>query len=742
VNDIAIDPRGSSDQTIYIAAGDGGIWKTTDGGATWSPRTDLMPSLSMGSVALDPGDPSIVYAGTGNQFNQYGVIKGVGIYKSMNGGDTWMVLGTNLFKDVVINRIVLPGPNVLLIASGNGLYRSVDGGTNFGANTPDFNDGKPIPIGPSALTSRIFITDLKADTASSSTVYVAVAGYGIFKSTDGGATFPSANFLTSANGATDDLRFIRFTQSTSPNNLTMYANVQLSASLGFGEALFKADLSIDPSAGKQWTPLKSDPADPGLISVQNQFGYDLAVGVDPQDANLVYFGNRAVYRITDGGSGVISNANRVGLNQIGPDQHAFAFSPPSHVTSTPTRFYVGNDGGIFATGDSGGNWTTLNGSATCSVPNNALATALFYQIDIGRGSTANNVYTYGAAQDHGFSSHTPDCPATPWLRGFGGDAFWVVVDPLDPKHAFGNQNTYGFMVSTDGKSWTAPGGGFPAAPSQLYFDPNGKLAYGVITTNLYWSTDNGSSFSLMTAFAPAAGAITALNIAKIDSNTIWLGRNDGTVWRTSDANDGTAAIWTSPAVTGHPAEKVTGIAIDPVFTDEVVVVYPSKHVFITYNDGGSWAEISGNLPDLPIRAVVMDPNTSPSSIIVANDEGVMRTVNLGTTWEAIGVGLPKVVCSSLAIDSTATPSLLRVGTYGRSAFELAYDRQYVDWRVTILPQDGTREFPFLTVSQGVSAPATGDRRFVNIQTGSYAEAPISISQCGTLKALNGAVRIH
>ena len=90
VTDIAIDPRNATDQVIYIGTNDGGIWKSIDGGATWVPKTDFMPSNSMGAVALDPGNPSIVYAGTGNAFNN-GFFKGIGVYQSPDGGDTWVI---------------------------------------------------------------------------------------------------------------------------------------------------------------------------------------------------------------------------------------------------------------------------------------------------------------------------------------------------------------------------------------------------------------------------------------------------------------------------------------------------------------------------------------------------------------------------------------------------------------------------------------------------------------------------
>ena len=105
VVDIAVDPRGATDQVIYVATNDGGIWKTLDGGATWLPKTDLMPSLSMGAVALDPNNADIVYAGTGNPFDggggglesgaTTGFSKAIGIYRSTDAGETWSHLAAH-----------------------------------------------------------------------------------------------------------------------------------------------------------------------------------------------------------------------------------------------------------------------------------------------------------------------------------------------------------------------------------------------------------------------------------------------------------------------------------------------------------------------------------------------------------------------------------------------------------------------------------------------------------------------
>src|SRR5207248_628447 len=148
VVDILIDPTGTTDAVMYLAVNNGGVWKTTDGGTTWSPKTDFMPSLSMGGLAMDPGDHDIIYAGTGNNFDGGAQgIRGHGIYRSIDAGETWTVLADTLFAAMLIVRIVMPAPDMLLVATNSGLFRSVDGGQSFGANAPHFNDNQPVLTG-------------------------------------------------------------------------------------------------------------------------------------------------------------------------------------------------------------------------------------------------------------------------------------------------------------------------------------------------------------------------------------------------------------------------------------------------------------------------------------------------------------------------------------------------------------------------------------------------------------------
>lgn len=754
VTDIAIDPTNITDQIIYIATNDGGIWKSSNGGALWGAKTDFMPSNSMGAVALDPGNPSIVYAGTGNAFNN-GFVKGIGVYRSTDGGDTWSIpAGSSLMTGQTIQRIVLPAPGILLVGTytynsvgqinGGRLYKSVDGGTSYGTNSPNFNNSLPVISGQ--------IDDIDVDTTTAGTVYASVRGVGLRKSTDNGTTFGASIFDANVPAS---FGYLSFAQSKTPNNQTMYVNLQV----------FPASPATMPSArifqstngGGNW----AEKANGSAKAIGAQAGYDQTIGVDPRDAARVYIGFQELYASTDGAN----NFSNVSASKIHWDHHALIFSPAAHISGNPpTRIWIGTDGGVHSSTDGGGTFANLN---------EMIATNLFRQIDIGRRSTTNRGFTYGGCQDTGIVEHRPTFPGNDWHLARDGDGGQIVVDPANPMRAYCTDNGMLVITSDGGSNWpfaTSSATGLPdggptnpgrAIATPVALDPNNSaIVYVINGAQLFQSKDTAATFTSIHTFPTG---LQAVSMTQIDSNTMWVGLADGSVQRSANLLAGAGSAWTAHTVTGAPASGVAtpqGIVVDPSDTNVVVVVYPTfsgisppnrtKHVFRTPDNGITWTDISGtdggdatqNLPDLPLHAVVIDPSTSPHSIIVASDAGVTRTADLGATWQVLGGGLPIVDCTALAIDATAFPPLLRVGTYGRSSFELAYDRLYVDWHNNTGPWDGTQEHPFLKVVDALNVPARTGQRVINIQMGVYYESPLSVRQSVVFNPMNGAVDIR
>jgi hypothetical protein len=229
------------------------------------------------------------------------------------------------------------------------------------------------------------------------------------------------------------------------------------------------------------------------------------------------------------------------------------------------------------------------------------------------------------------------------------------------------------------------------ALDQTGADPLKRIVYVAYNQSLYKSSDAGESFGPSTY--NASGPILTVATSAADPNLVWVGtaatfENNGTTVSGSVhvSRDGGATWDQSPISTMPGTGSVTSIAIDPANPARVAAAYSgqsginakyrTKRVFLTIDNGVSWADVSGsdgngpagNLPDLPVHSVVFDASVTPSALIVANDAGVMRST--GGSWRIYGAGLPNVSCSSLAIDNSLQPPVLRVGTYGRGCFEV------------------------------------------------------------------------
>ena len=679
VTGIAVDPSGARDQAIYIATNDGGIWKSADGGTSWRPTSDAMPDLSMGAVTLDPGNPGIVYAGTGNAHDPgLWFSRGVGIYRSADGGGTWTQPHADLFSDAAIVGLAAPAPNNLLVATSRGLYRSIDGGENFGTDAPGYRNGRPV-VSATAV-------DLHLDTVDPSTVYASFFNLGLVRSTDGGASFPTT-LLPSREG-------IVFAQSTRPDGRTIYA------SAGDDPRSYRLLRSTDGGATFQTLPaaekgVPNGPAsdDGGCNCLGNR-----TIGVDPQDPRRLYLGFRELYLSVDGGA----SFTNVSHGKIHFDHHALVFSPRTHWGAAPTRLYVGTDGGLATSGDGGETFVNLN---------EGISSSLFYGADFGRGSVANNGRIYAGAQDTGVDVRRPSDPGQVWTTGFSGDGGPPAADPNDPNRAYSSVaflSPSPIVVTTDGgQTWSTPGG-VAAVPEQdedstppIAGDPAPVHTFpriavdastgspGHPSSTVYVADGTGLSRSV-NADAAGAGQIrfdrirtfpNPIMALAVHKQVVWVALRDGSVWRTSAALVGGSGSWTQVAIPGRPVLPVGALAIDAANPDRVAVGYysagshppdPAHHLYLTADGGASWQDAGAGLPDVTVNALILDAGVGadrPHTIVEGSAAGVLRSTDDGRTWAALGAGLPAVDVTSLVFDP-ATRTLL-AGTYGRGAYELA-----------------------------------------------------------------------
>ncbi len=333
VRSIAIDPTNTD--IIYCGSVSGGIWKTTDAGASWLPTSDMAANLVIGAIAIDPNNSSIIYAGTGEGYFNVDALRGAGILKSTDAGATWALTTTfgsspSGFPYYINDIYIRPDNSSLLFAATNsGLYRSTNAGTSW------------LYVPKNTGTRRA--TQIVADANNPGTFYVAYGNFstdGIHKTTDGGVSFTKLSGGFPTNG------FYRISMAISKSNpLVLYAVLTDTVTYGTHSVRKTTD------GGASWTAVTT-PTDLALggTHLGRQGWYNNVVAVHPTDANLVYVGGINSFRSTNGGTGWTQMTN--GYPSAYPfmhvDQHAMAFDPVN-----PLIMYFGNDGGMYKSTNGG-----------------------------------------------------------------------------------------------------------------------------------------------------------------------------------------------------------------------------------------------------------------------------------------------------------------------------------------------------------------------------------------------------
>jgi len=620
--------------TYWVGSPAGGLWKTTNDGATWTTNTDNLSVIGCSDLAIDPTNPNIMYMATGD--GDAGDTYCIGVLKSTDGGATWNPTGLvwTVNQQRTMRRLIIDpsNPQVLIAASSAGIYRTANGGTSW------------------TQVSTINAYDLEFKPGSSGTVYAGGGAtgttHGFYLSTNNGVTFA---VVTNGIPAATCNRVSIAVTTADPNYV--YVLRSNSSTNGF------ASLHRSTVSGTLFTQMSTTPDILANSCVgtagSGQGWYDLTVACSPLNRDEVVTGGVNHWRSLDGGATwtCIGCWNSTGLNPsyVHADVHEVEYTPAGVL-------YSANDGGVYKF--NGSTWADL------SSPRNI---AQQYRIGLS-GTTAD--YWITGHQDNGSNIHTPST----YSASYCGDGMDCFIDRTNNMNVFSSTPNGGYRKSTNGGiAWTncttgLTGGTYWVSPWKQ--DPvNANVVYG--SRLQLWRSTNQANSWVQAGNIPgnASQGVIEFAIAPSNPDVIYVIHGSTGVYKTTNAS---AATPTWAATAALPGVQATYIAVDATDPNTAWVTFSGytagTKVYKTINGGTSWTNVSTNLPNLPANCIVYEPGSN-DRIYVGMDVGVYYLDNTTTTWTLYNSGLPNTPISDLEI-SPANPTKLYAATYGRGVYKV------------------------------------------------------------------------
>jgi photosystem II stability/assembly factor-like uncharacterized protein len=684
VSDIAYDPKETA--TFYIALGTGGLMKTTDNGSTFDGIFEKESVAAMGAVAVSPSDPRVVWAGTGEANDRNSESWGDGVYRSTNGGETWTHVG--LEKSRMIARVVAhpTDPNTAWVAAmgdmwnfggERGLYKTADAGKTW----------TRLLAAPAPYDDRTGCGDLAVDPSDPNTIYAVLYARqrtpwsfangpevtegkdigGIFKSTDGGATWKKLEKGLPGHTARIGLSIF------AKNPKILYAVIgsdeggtpdirDVTSKRG---GIFRSD-----DGGETWTRQSSLDPRPFYFS---------QIRVDPENDKRVYVLGFALHVSEDAGRNWREDLGQ----KLHPDLHALAIDPRN-----PKRLLLGTDGGAYQSFNGGQVWEHLN----------RFAAGEFYRInvDLSRpyricGGLQDNENWVGPS-----TTYTKDGILNQdWQSLGGGDGFYCVFDGENPSVIY-TESQGGFVHRIDLSNgqvkllrpepaegrvafrfhWNTPLIGSRHSKDVLYMAGNRvfKLTlrgeqWQIISPDL--STQELQKMQATGSGAENYGVVYSLIESPLKAGLLWAATDDGKVWVTQDEgahwSDLTANLpaetrgqWMSRIEAGWQDADVAYLAVDAHRTGNF-----SPLAYRTGDGGKTWEKISSDLPAAgPVKVVREDPK-NPNLLYAGTEFGLFVSFNRGGHWTRLG-GLPTVAVDDILIHPRDLDMVL--ATHGRSIY--------------------------------------------------------------------------
>lgn len=677
----AIDALQTNPNLIYIGSASGGVWKTENSGSNWTPVFDDQPTLNIGAVCIQQSNPSVVWVGTGEGNPRNSVSLGDGIYKTMDAGKTWKLMGLEKTKN--IHRIIIDpvNPNTVYVAAiGNpfgvhperGVYKTTDGGDKWKLilHSNDSSGCADLVMDPS--NPNKLIAALWQHQRTPYSFYSGGKGSGLYITVDGGRNWKK---LGKEDGIPEgDLGRIGLTISYNEPS-RVYALIEATKN-----GLYKSD-----DGGFTWELVNSNKTD-----VTNRAFYFQDIRVDPKNENRLYNINQIISVSEDAGKTFKTIVPYYGIH---PDHHAFWINPLD-----PNFILDGNDGGIGISRDRGRNWNF----------NERIPVGQFYHIAVDNQIPYN---VMGGMQDNG-SWHGP---AYVWRYGGGirnyywnnvgsGDGFDASPDPdnndwiysMSQEGELGKQNVNtgeGMRLQPPAPNlktqlrfnWNAAFAQDPFDSKTIFFgsqflhkSPNKGLTWEIIspdlTTNnkVQQNQDNNGGLSVDITGAENYNTIICIEPSAIDKNIIWVGTDDGNVQLSKDAGK----TWTNfrGKIPGMPIGSwIPQIRASRYNAGEAFIVCNDyrrsdfkPYIFRTKNYGQTWERMVDEKKVIGYALCMIQDPQEPNLIFVGTENGLWVSLNNGSTFEQWKNNYPSVSTYDMAIQEREAD--LVVATFGRAIY--------------------------------------------------------------------------
>ncbi len=622
INAIAFHPADAD--IFYIGAPAGGLWKTEDGGESWTPLTDGQPTLGVSSIVVSWDDPDVIYVGSGDR--DAGDAAGLGVFKSTDGGQTWTQMNNGMYNVTVGRMVQHPDSSDLIYAATNsGIFKTTDGGQNWSMKKSSgfkeilFKPGDPM-------------------------VMYAASGGRFFRSEDSGETWQQITSGLPSNAA----RAVIGVSPDDPETVYFFAT---SNSSFYG-------LYRSTDGGTSFTLRSSSPNIMGWACSGGSGGqawYDLDMAVDPQNASTIYGGGINCWKSTNGGSTWTMSSNQVGdcgAYPVHADLHVLEYNPVNN------RLYVGNDGGIWWTGNGGSSWNRIIDGL-----------AIGQQYKLGQSKIISNHVTTGY-QDNGISIFHTDT----WIQSdMYADGMEAAMDIADTTLSYGcMQRGRMFRMVNDKAVKAIAGQGIggidevgnwvtPFTPHET--NPNVMFAG---YQNLWRTTNLQADSPSWKRISDGTGSLYVVEHSPADENVFYFATAGG-MYR----SDNVMADWpTFYNLSGQlpSSGRVMDIEAHPLNPDVVYIVQNMK-VFKSVDRGLNWEDISGSLPAVVMNDIAYYDRANIEGLYVASNTGVFFRDENMDDWVDFSDGLPAAILASEVeiFHHTEDPSQdrIRISSYGR-----------------------------------------------------------------------------